>query len=331
MKKNKFKYIGGTALFLLVTWSIKAQQAAVVGADGGSGADPFFYERGFTTVLLIVAGVVILGALAVLSNLLSVMVKVQQMKIYKEQGLEAYMEEVEKPKVKKESFWDRMYKRWTKVVPVEKEQDVMLDHDYDGIRELDNTLPPWWVAMFYLSIVFAVVYMTYYHFTGAGPSSGEEFEMQMAKAEEAVKAYQARQGNKIDENNVVVLADEQALAFGQTIFNTQCATCHREDGGGSIGPNLTDEYWIHGGTINEIFATIKYGVPEKGMISWQTQLRPNDMQRVASYILTMQGTNPLDPKAPEGEKMEPQAATEGEDAAPESDEEAVGMNGETEE
>lgn len=332
MKSNKFKYIGGTVLFLLVTWSIQAQQAAAVGAEGGSGADPFFYERGFTTVLLIVAGVVILGALAVLSNLLSVMVKIQQMKIYQEQGLEAYLQEVEKEaKVKKESFWDRMYKRWTKAVPVEKEQDVMLDHNYDGIRELDNTLPPWWVAMFYITIAFAVVYMTYYHFTGAGPSSKEEFEMQMTQAEEAVQAYLARQGNTIDETNVVALTDDQSLAFGQTIFNTQCATCHREDGGGSIGPNLTDEYWIHGGKINEIFATIKYGVPEKGMISWQTQLRPNDMQRVASYILTLQGTNPPDPKAPEGEKVEPQATTEGGDAAPESEGEAVGMNEEIQE
>lgn len=323
MKNKLFKYLGMTLLLVTGVVIVQAQDAAVVGAGG---ADPFFYQRGFSTILMIVAAVVILAALATLSNLLSAMVKIQQFKLYQEQGLEAYLEEVEKTKVQRESFWERMYKRWTKVVPVEKEQDIMLDHNYDGIRELNNTLPPWWLAMFYLSIAFAVVYMSYYHFIGNGPSSKEEFEMQMAQAEEAVQAYVARQANSVDENNVEFLTDQQSLAFGQTIFETQCATCHTVTGGGDIGPNLTDEYWIHGGTIKDIFSTIKYGVPEKGMISWKSQLRPNDMQRVASYILTLQGTNPPNAKAPEGQKMEPAATTESDSTATAPTEESIGMN-----
>lgn len=328
MKNNIWKYVGATALLLLVAMVIYAQDAAVVGNGGGS-ADPYFYQRSFRTILLIAGGIVILGALFELSNLLGVIAKEQQRKMYREQGLEAYLEEAEvKPKVRKESFWSRMYKRWTAAVPVEKEQDVMLDHEYDGIRELDNSLPPWWVAMFYITIAFAVVYMTYYHFTGMGPSSREEFEMQMADAEEAVQAYLAGQATTVDENTVVALTDDQSLAFGQTIFETQCATCHQVTGAGDIGPNLTDEYWIHGGSINDVFATIKYGVPEKGMISWKTQLRPTDMQRVASYILTLQGTDPPNQKAPEGEKYEPAQATAEPDSTatnvPEG--EAIGMN-----
>ncbi len=315
MKNNFFKYFGMTISMLLVAVIANAQDAAAT-----SGAqDPFFYQRGFSTALLIAAAIVILGALATLTHLLNVMVKVQQIKIYQEQGMEAYLEEVKK--APSESFWQRMYKRWTNVVPVEKEKDILFEHEYDGIRELDNTLPPWWTAMFFITIAFAAIYMTYYHFTGAGPSSKEEYEMEVKKAEEAVQAFLARQANQVDENTVTALSDEQALSLGKTIWEANCIVCHGAQGEGGVGPNMTDEYWIHGGTINDIFKTIKYGVPEKGMISWQAQLRPADMQRVASFILTLKGTNPPNPKAPEGTKMEPQATQ-----ADSTKADAIGMN-----
>ncbi len=301
MKHNLLKHIGIIAFLLLGVVGAYAQEAVAPAAV----QDPYFYARGFSTVLLIVAGVVILGALAALTHLLNVMVKVQQIKIYQEQGLEAYLEEVKK--VPSESFWQRMYKRWTNVVPVEREKDILFDHEYDGIRELDNSLPPWWTAMFVVTIAFAAIYMTYYHFAGIGPSSKEEYEMEVKKAEEAVQAFLARQANQVDENTVTALDDEQSIALGKTIWDAHCVACHGAQGEGGVGPNMTDEYWLHGNTINDIFKTIKYGVPEKGMISWQSQLRPADMQRVASYILTLQGTNPPNPKAPEGVKIDPQA------------------------
>ena len=125
----------------------------------------------------------------------------------------------------------------------------------------------------------------------------------MATAKERVDAYMATQGDIIDENSVTLLATAEGLENGKVTWDANCAACHKVDGGGLIGPNLTDEFWIHGGDIKDLFRTIKYGVPEKGMISWKTQLNPTQMQEVASYILVkLAGTNPPDAKAAEGEK-----------------------------
>ena len=284
-------------------------------------ANTTFYDKLLARGMLILAGLVLLATLIALVHVLNVMVKVQQIKIYQEQGLDAFLEEAGKPR---KSFFQNVYKQLTRVVPVEKEEDILFDHEYDGIRELDNSLPPWWVYMFYITIAFAGIYMTYYHFAGIGLSSAEQYAQEMEEAEEAVKAYLARQESVVDENSVEILEDENQIAMGQTLFNTNCAACHGFLGEGGVGPNLTDEYWIHGGTINDIFKTIKYGVPEKGMISWQAQLRPKDMQQVASYIVTLQGTNPPNAKEPEGEKME---AGKPETEAPQdsSQAQAIGM------
>lgn len=184
--------------------------------------------------------------------------------------------------------------------PIDKEADILLDHDYDGIHELDNNLPPWWLYGFYLSILFAIGYMGYFHM-GSGPSSAEEFEENMAAAQEQVDAYLATAANLVDESNVVFVEVQSRLDAGKKIFDANCVACHLADGGGLVGPNLTDEYWIHGGGIVNVFTTIKYGVPAKGMISWKDQLSPSQMQDVASYILTLQGTTPASPKEPEGE------------------------------
>lgn len=307
--------------------------SAVAWADAATeegGSNPYFYDDFLAWSLVALAGTVVVAALVALFYLLNVMVKVNQIRIYQEMGIEAYQEAVTE---KGPSFWERMYKKWTDAVPVEKEQDVMLDHNYDGIKELDNSLPPWWVAMFYLSIGFAVVYMTYYHFTDAGMSSAEEYEMEMEQAEKAVQAYLATQANLIDETNVTPLVDETALAAGQTIYNNNCAACHGMLGEGGVGPNMTDKYWIHGGDIKDIFATVKYGVPEKGMISWKAQLSAADMHKVSSYILTLQGTDPPNAKEPQGELYEPQADNGGSEApatdttaTTATDEEALGMN-----
>lgn len=207
----------------------------------------------------------------------------------------------------KTNWWDRFYKTATDAVPVEKEEDIMLDHNYDGIRELDNNLPPWWLWMFYITIAFGVLYFGYYHMSPYGKSSTEKYEMAMAQAAIEVEEFKALQADLVDENNLAVLKDEQALELGKGIFVNNCAACHLQSGGGSVGPNLTDQYWIHGGSISDVYKTIKYGVPEKGMISWQTQLRPVEMHQVASYILTsIVGTDPPEGKEPEGELYVPE-------------------------
>ena len=184
--------------------------------------------------------------------------------------------------------------------PIEREADILLDHEYDGIHELDNNLPPWWIWGFYASIAYAVIYM-FFFITGDSLNTAKEYENEMAAAKEQVDAYLASQPSSIDENTVVVLNDASALSAGAKIFKENCVACHLADGGGSVGPNLTDEYWIHGGGITNVFTTIKYGVVTKGMIAWKDQLKPEQIQQVASYVLSLQGTTPAAPKPAEGD------------------------------
>ena len=185
-------------------------------------------------------------------------------------------------------------------VDIEDEDSILTDHEYDGIRELDNNLPPWWKYGFYLSIVFAGVYLTIFHVLGAAPLQIEEYEASVKAGQEEVQAYLASQSMNVDETNVVILTDADALAEGKATFTQYCVACHREDGGGSVGPNMTDQYWIHGGDVKNLFTVVKYGA-NNGMKSWKDELNPIQMQNVVSYILTLQGTNPVDPKEPQGE------------------------------
>lgn len=201
-----------------------------------------------------------------------------------------------------DGFWTRMRKKyWEDAVPIDREADILSHHDFDGIRELDNRLPPWWVNMFILTIIYALGYMFYYHWGGNGLSQTQEYEQEVAIAKKNIAAALAGKANAVDESSVLALTDSGPLGEGELIFKNNCVACHGAKGEGGVGPNLTDEYWLHGGGIKNVFKTIKYGVPEKGMISWSAQLKPSDMQKVASYILTLKGTNPPNPKAPQGE------------------------------
>lgn len=193
----------------------------------------------------------------------------------------------------------------TDAVPVEREHEVMTDHEYDGIRELDNNLPPWWVWMFYVTIIFAFVYLIYYHVLPYGMSQEEQYQAEVEQAEADRQAYLAQAKNLVDENTVTYLEDAADLKAGKAIFTELCQQCHAADGGGGVGPNLTDKYWLHGGSIKDIFTTVKYGVPAKGMISWEAQLRPVQMAQVASYVKSLQGTSPAKPKEPQGEIYTP--------------------------
>jgi cytochrome c oxidase cbb3-type subunit 3 len=202
----------------------------------------------------------------------------------------------------KDSEWySKLLKKLTKSEPIENEGQLLLDHDYDGIRELDNNLPPWWVYLFYACIVFAVVYLVRFEIMGAD-NQEMELKKEMAQAKIEVAEYMKTAPDLMDEKTVTLLTDAAALAEGKTIFTTNCAACHRADAGGQIGPNLTDDHWILGGGIKNVFHTLVNGGRDgKGMIAWKGTLKPKEMQKVASYVLSLRGSNPKDPKAPDGE------------------------------
>lgn len=189
---------------------------------------------------------------------------------------------------------------FTGAVPVDREHEILMDHNYDGIRELDNNLPTWWVYLFYATIIFAGGYFYYYQTSGYGDTQVQEYEKSLIAAQEEMKLY----ASKVDENSATVLTDATAIEEGKKLFLENCAACHGKLGEGGVGPNFADDYWLHGGDIKEIFKTVKYGIPEKGMISWQSQISPVQIQQVSSYILTLKGTNPPNPKAPQGELVQ---------------------------
>lgn len=213
----------------------------------------------------------------------------------------AKLAEVNSAGFKESQWYEKLMKSLTKSEPIENEGQLLLDHDYDGIKELDNNLPPWWVYLFYACVVFAVVYLVRFEIMGADDQE-MELKKEMAQAKIEVAEYMKTAPDLMDEKTVTLLTDAAALAEGKTIFETNCAACHRADGGGQIGPNLTDEQWILGGGIKNLFHTINNGGRDgKGMIAWKGTLKPKEMQKVASYIISLKGSNPADPKAPEGE------------------------------
>jgi cytochrome c oxidase cbb3-type subunit 3 len=174
---------------------------------------------------------------------------------------------------------------------------LLLDHEYDGIRELDNKLPRWWLWLFNLTILFAVLYLVYYHVLNKGKLMAAEYEAEMKIGNE-IKAKAMTEF----ENNMASLQpskDPVVLAEGKETFQKLCAPCHRADGGGLVGPNLCDDYWIHGSNFVDNLRTIWDGVPSKGMVTWKTTLKPSTIYAAGSYIYTLRGTNPKNPKPPE--------------------------------
>ena len=185
--------------------------------------------------------------------------------------------------------------------PMEAETEIILDHNYDGIRELDNKLPPWWVYMFYATIVFGIAYLVRFHVMGDYDQDTEYLtEVTIAKAE--IEEYKKNAKDLVDVNTVELLTDASDLSAGKSLFETNCVVCHMADGGGGIGPNLTDANWILGGGIKNVFNTISEGGRDgKGMVAWKQSLKPLEMAQVSSYVLTFQGKTAANPKVAEGE------------------------------
>lgn len=217
--------------------------------------------------------------------------------------------------LRERQWYKNLMRKLTRSEPVENNALVMLDHNYDGIRELDNSLPPWWLYLFYGGIIFGAVYLVRYEILG-GDDPETELRKEMAQARLDVEEYKKHAPDLMDEKRVTQLTDAPSLQKGKAIYETNCAACHRADGGGQIGPNLTDKYWIFGGDVKNLFHTISSGGRDgKGMVAWKGTLKPTEIQYAASYILSLQGTSPKDPKAPDGDLWEPQGGAVAKPAA----------------
>ena len=208
------------------------------------------------------------------------------------------------------ALWARLDKKlFTKAIPVEQEADALLDHNYDGIQELNNALPPWWKYGFIITIGFAFVYLLNFHVLGYGKNPTEEYQAEMNNAQAEKEVYEAKNKDRIDEAHVP-MADAAGLQSGKVNFMANCVACHGANGEGGVGPNLTDDYWLHNGSLNDIYNTIKKGYPDKGMQSWATKFNPKEMSQMASFIATLKGTKPANGKAPQGDLFSETMATD---------------------
>jgi cytochrome c oxidase cbb3-type subunit 3 len=281
---SAIKNILTVAVLFLSSFSLMAQEkvAAVIVKDDGliGGLDQFTF---YFMLIIVFMELIVLALMFYQFNFL---VKTQ-----------TAVKSIEKTK-KEES---KLLLSLTDIVPIEDEDSILLDHDYDGIRELDNNLPPWWKYGFYLTIVVAVVYMINYHVLGTGDLQGKEYENEMTQAKLEVDEFMKNSASNVDENTVKLLTDASDIASGKDIFSSNCAACHGKLGEGTVGPNFSDDYWIHGGSIQDIFKSIKYGWVEKGMKSWKEDLSPIQIAQVTSYIKSLRGTNPPNGKAPQGD------------------------------
>jgi len=284
--------------YLILAIAVVGMPVLLIAHDAVSKSPPTILNWVYENMAVLVIGAILLLLAISFSNNHNRMINHQLKELMIERG--DYVEPVKKVSV---PFWKVIYDKAWSLVPIEKEQDIDLGHEFDGIRELDNSLPPWWVYLFYGTIIWAAVYIYVAHYSDyeMGRSQAEEYIAEVESFEIQQRIYLAAQENLVDETNVVALIDAADLDAGLGIYNLNCIACHGAKGEGGVGPNLTDPYWINGGGIKNIFKRIKYGVPDKGMIAWKSQLPPKAIQQVASFILTMEGTDPPNAKEPQGE------------------------------
>jgi cytochrome c oxidase cbb3-type subunit 3 len=245
-------------------------------------------------LLIIIALLVILRAFNIVTRL-----------VLKADGLTDEQISAEMNPVKPEKEKKPKGEVWNKLLslrPLAEEKELLIAHDYDGIQELDNPIPAWFMYLFYGTIIFGVGYLLNYHVFHTGQLQYEEYKTEMVNADIAKKLYLSKAANQVDETTVKLVHDPAVIAAGQVIFNQNCVACHRADGGGSVGPNLTDDYWLHGNKVGDLFKTVKYGFLSKGMPTWEKVLSPKQISDVVNYVKSLHSTNPVNPKAPQGVK-----------------------------
>ena len=259
----------------------------------GSGEKPAIIEYPITQLFLLIVLMILIAIELILKAIENIMFQTLS-----NDAKENYLAD----RSGREWVWGK--KVWSKLTgnkPIEKEGEIILDHNYDGIKELDNDLPPWWVWMFYATIIFGVVYLVRFHVYN-DYDQALEYDQEVAAANLAIEEYKKTAKGLVDANTVELLTDASDISAGKVIYETTCVACHLADGGGGIGPNLADENWILGGGIKNVFNTVSEGGRDgKGMIAWKQTLKPVEIAQVSSYLLTFKGTTPANPKAAEGE------------------------------
>jgi len=268
---------------------------AIVEYTIDSGEKPAFIEEPMVLLFLVLVLLIIIAIEAIVASIKNV--------LYQSLNEEAKARfDAKKSKTPAIVTWiDDSYNKLVGTKPMAEEHEIILDHNYDGIKELDNNLPPWWIYGFYASIIFAVVYLVRFEMLN-GENQYDELESDLVQAKIDIEEYKKTAKDLVDFNTVELLTDAGDLKAGQKLYETNCVACHKADGGGGIGPNLTDKNWILGGGIKNVFKTVSEGGRDgKGMIAWKQSLKPSEMAQIASYVLQFEGTTPAEPKAAEGD------------------------------
>jgi cytochrome c oxidase cbb3-type subunit 3 len=262
----------------------------VVQSTTGFGSDNLYTD--ILIVVLIIVMVALLASALMVNRAMKSIIKITMPELVKEEQLK---------KLANKGSFKRSWNKIMGIRPISEEKDILIDHEYDGISELDNPIPIWFNFLVYGTIFFGLVYLFVYQVSGIGMNQDQEYVHEMAVAEKERQAYLAASASNVDENSVEF--QPEMAGDGKAIFTANCVACHGGNGEGGIGPNLTDKFWLHGGEIKDIFKTIKYGVPDKGMVPWEQTLSPAQIAQVASYIVTLRDSNPANPKEAQGEEV----------------------------
>lgn len=294
--------------YIPVLITLLASPVMLMAQEAAAAEGPSFFENYAQELTM---GLIIIGAIVLVFGFF--MVWQQIVGIHRELSKnDHYKKSLKQDRFPRWFYFDfkKINEALTDAVPVEEEEDIMLDHDYDGIKELNNHLPPWWTMLFYGTIIYGVVYFVHFEWLGTGMDQYEEYQAEVEQAEKELAARMELVANSVNETNVVALEDEASIAAGQQLFSVNCVACHGEAAQGTnVGPNLTDQYWIHGGDVKDVFRAIKYGFEGK-MVPWGEQLKPQEMQQIASYVMNLQGSNPPNAKEPEGDFYAPSENSE---------------------